>query len=195
MEANQLIKALGDAAAAVKPPQEYCFLWIDWWATCMTKAEWSGWMQAIGAVVALFLVWLQTTRQIAADRLARKEEHASRVRGTMVRAEHVVKELRHLCEKSQLVASSIALGILKPEAVQETRDLFDGLGMQLMLLPFWDIPEPSLAIELHKVQHAAKLFVITLDREQASSAHMLTNLIAACEEAQGSLARQLQALP
>lgn len=53
MEANQLIKALGDAAGAAKPPQEYCFLWIDWWATCMTKTEWSGWMQAIGALLAI----------------------------------------------------------------------------------------------------------------------------------------------
>ena len=36
------------------PVQEYCFLWIDWWPMCMTKAEWSGWMQAIGSVLAIF---------------------------------------------------------------------------------------------------------------------------------------------
>lgn len=64
MDANQLIKALGDAATAAKPPQEYCFLWIDWWATCMTKAEWSGWMQAIGSAIALLIAvaipYLQT---------------------------------------------------------------------------------------------------------------------------------------
>lgn len=55
MNANQLTNALVDAAAAAKPAQEYCLLGIDWWATCMTKAEWSGWMQAIGAIVALFI--------------------------------------------------------------------------------------------------------------------------------------------
>ncbi|CAN7316504.1 hypothetical protein [Acidovorax delafieldii] len=53
MDANQLIKALADAANAAKPPQEYCLFWIDWWPLCMTKAEWSGWMQVIGAVSAL----------------------------------------------------------------------------------------------------------------------------------------------
>lgn len=61
MDANQLIKALGDAAAAAKPPQEYCLLWFwtDWWPMCMTKAEWSGWMQAFGSVAALGIaVWL-----------------------------------------------------------------------------------------------------------------------------------------
>jgi hypothetical protein len=36
-------------------PAEYCFLWIDWWPLCMTKAEWSGWMQALGAVAAILL--------------------------------------------------------------------------------------------------------------------------------------------
>ncbi|WP_457332982.1 hypothetical protein [Rhizobacter sp. P5_C2] len=39
------------------PPQpsapEYCLLWIQHWSTCMTKAEWSGWFQTIGAVVAI----------------------------------------------------------------------------------------------------------------------------------------------
>ena len=41
-------------------PPDYCFLWADrwpwpdlfWWL-CMTKGEWSGWMQAIGALVAI----------------------------------------------------------------------------------------------------------------------------------------------
>lgn len=36
-----------------KPPDEYCLLWIDHWAACMSKGEWSGWVQAVGAVVAL----------------------------------------------------------------------------------------------------------------------------------------------
>lgn len=47
--------------------QEYCFLWIDWWATCMTKSEWSGWVQALGSIVAILasagIVYWQVTRQ------------------------------------------------------------------------------------------------------------------------------------
>ena len=35
------------------PPPEYCLFWIDWWPLCMTKSEWSGWMQAAGAVFAI----------------------------------------------------------------------------------------------------------------------------------------------
>lgn len=34
-------------------PTEYCFLAVDHWSTCMSKAEWSGWMQAIFSVAAI----------------------------------------------------------------------------------------------------------------------------------------------
>lgn len=64
MDANQLIKALGDSAAAAKSPQEYCFLGIDWWGTCMSKAEWSGWMQAVFSVVAIVAAVLLTRWQL-----------------------------------------------------------------------------------------------------------------------------------
>lgn len=67
MNEDQLVAAIARAVEAAKPAQEYCFLWINWWATCMTKAEWSGWMQAIGAIIGLitaitlpfFLRWLE----------------------------------------------------------------------------------------------------------------------------------------
>jgi hypothetical protein len=32
---------------------QFCLLAIDHWSTCLTKAEWSGWMQAIGSTLAL----------------------------------------------------------------------------------------------------------------------------------------------
>ncbi|MEJ5125812.1 hypothetical protein WH367_07110 [Comamonas sp. MYb21] len=55
MDANQLIRAVEEAASNTKPPHEYCFLWIDHWATCMTKGEWSGWMQFVGSILALII--------------------------------------------------------------------------------------------------------------------------------------------
>ena len=36
---------------------EFCLFAIDWWATCMTKAEWSGWVQAAGSIVAIFAAY------------------------------------------------------------------------------------------------------------------------------------------
>lgn len=84
MDSNQLTNALVDAAAAAKPAQEYCLAWIqqEWWS-CMTKAEWSGWMQAVFSVVAivaalvtaLLIHWLAGRREagralLIADQIA-----------------------------------------------------------------------------------------------------------------------------
>lgn len=49
----------GEPAAA-----EYCFLWINHWSFCMTKSEWSGWVQAIGSIAAIVFavilpLWLE----------------------------------------------------------------------------------------------------------------------------------------
>ena len=57
------------------PPAEYCLFWADqwmrdpWWL-CMQKSEWSGWAQAIGAIVALAIaLWLpvRAKRELRAD--------------------------------------------------------------------------------------------------------------------------------
>ena len=63
MNADQVIEGIGKAVAAAKPGQEYCFLWIDHWSTCMTKSEWSGWMQAIFSVLAIVAALFIATRQ------------------------------------------------------------------------------------------------------------------------------------
>lgn len=80
MDANQLIKALGDAAGAAKPPQEYCFLWIDWSATCMTKSEWSGWMQAVFSVVAILFSGYMVRYELNHQQLMVKKSAVSRIR-------------------------------------------------------------------------------------------------------------------
>ena len=61
MDANQLAEALARAVEAARPAVEYCLLSSQdrWWTVCMTKAEWSGWMQVIGSVAALVIaLWL-----------------------------------------------------------------------------------------------------------------------------------------
>ncbi len=56
---------------------EICLLWgelqVQRWWSCMTKAEWSGWMQAFGSVAAiLFAVYISSR-----DRSHAKELHAA----------------------------------------------------------------------------------------------------------------------
>ncbi len=40
---------------AIKLPVQWCLLYIDWEPICMPRSEWSGWAQAIGAVVLLLV--------------------------------------------------------------------------------------------------------------------------------------------
>lgn len=67
MNTDQIIEGLSKAAAAAQPAQEYCLLgfWgVTWWPVCMTKAEWSGWMQAFGAVLALGIaIWVSGSHE------------------------------------------------------------------------------------------------------------------------------------
>ncbi|MEQ6471545.1 hypothetical protein [Comamonas sp. wu1-DMT] len=53
MNAEELIEGVGKAAVGGDPSQVYCLFAIEHWSTCMTKAEWAGWMQAIFSVLAI----------------------------------------------------------------------------------------------------------------------------------------------
>ncbi|MBO9680786.1 MAG: hypothetical protein J7556_21350 [Acidovorax sp.] len=84
MDMNQLSAALASALVRVvesaKPAQEYCLLWIDWWPICMTKAEWSGWMQAIGAILAILASFALVRHQLKEQQLLVKRAAVSRIR-------------------------------------------------------------------------------------------------------------------
>ncbi|MGE8452311.1 MAG: hypothetical protein ACN6OP_17160 [Pseudomonadales bacterium] len=45
--------ALDAAKTYIAASENYCLLFIDWWPMCMTKSEWSGWMQACVAALAI----------------------------------------------------------------------------------------------------------------------------------------------
>lgn len=72
-----------DAQLAPAPAVEYCLLWINWWPLCMTKAEWSGWVQAIGSVAAIFasavLVLVQHRHSALAAQIAEFKAAASKL--------------------------------------------------------------------------------------------------------------------
>lgn len=69
MTKDPVIKEIGKAITETPAMQEYCLFWWDWWPMCMTRGEWSGWMQAIGAVAALAIaIWLSGSPERAEKR-------------------------------------------------------------------------------------------------------------------------------
>lgn len=94
------------------PTPEYCLLFIDWWPMCMTKAEWSGWAQAIGAMIALGIaIWLPAK----ARRNARRDSKIA-VLSFMAGAVFALDRARDACA-AQSWADFFAIRLLLLDAV------------------------------------------------------------------------------
>lgn len=54
---------------------EFCFLWINWWVTCMTKSEWASWAQFLGVVGSLLMTLYLPLRSEALRREQEKMQY------------------------------------------------------------------------------------------------------------------------
>lgn len=74
---------------------EICLLWGDWqiqqWWSCMTKAEWAGWMQFIGAITAVAVAFSIARYQFVIER-RRDKRLAESLIVPFAGALHAVKE-------------------------------------------------------------------------------------------------------
>lgn len=108
MTAQELYDGVARAVEAAKPAQEYCFLWIDHWSTCMTKAEWSGWMQAVFSVAAILAAALLTRWQIT-----HQQETAQRL--AALRRLELAEVALHVCSRSHRLSKSTSYDLLNGE--------------------------------------------------------------------------------
>lgn len=121
---NNLLAGLARAVEMAKPAQEYCFLGINWWPTCMTKAEWSGWMQAIGSVVALAIaIWL-----------AGSPERSER-RHTVVKARAFARGLTECVHGMRISIQLDQIGVLIMSMAALHEIIAIGQSIRLELLP------------------------------------------------------------
>lgn len=58
---------------------QYCVFKIDHWSTCMSKGEWSSWVQAIGTIVALAIAIWAASAQIRHARWLLLDAEAGRI--------------------------------------------------------------------------------------------------------------------
>ena len=90
------------AVEAAQSAQEYCLLWFwtDWWPMCMTKAEWSGWMQAVFSALAIYAASRLTRWQIEQNRLSTQREADSRRLEMAEVALHVCSRAHRLMKRT-----------------------------------------------------------------------------------------------
>lgn len=117
---------------------EYCVLGIDWWPLCMTKAEWSGWMQAIFSVLAIGFAGAFALLPI---RAARQDQILARRRS-----------MRALVEVVETLARLLSMEIAARSAWLDTHMNAEAREAFLAGDPFADIFSAANAIPLHE-QH------------------------------------------
>ena len=182
MKTEQLIEGIGKAVAANQPAQEYCLFWWDWWPMCMTKGEWSGWMQAIGAVAAIVIVWWQTNSQKNALKLAQEEAITIKLREQLVATLFLLEGMMGFCIQGQLLVRSNPDGVMTPTAENTLRESIGRYSQQLVDRRFLDINYIELSMEVQKVLDAANLFLLGLEGAPSKALDLLQNLITECEK-------------
>ena len=83
--ANLSEAALAAAKTYIAASENYCLFFIDWWPLCMTKSEWSGWMQAVGSVMAILAGFFvaERTLKIQSKLQLQREMEAKRIKDRM----------------------------------------------------------------------------------------------------------------
>lgn len=106
MHTNQFIESIVRAVKGAESSPEFCLRFFEqrWWS-CMTKAEWSGWMQAVFSVVAIFAAAVFTWWQLRAPR---KAAELAEKRRDLVLASVALR----LCERANRLARSTARDFL-----------------------------------------------------------------------------------
>ncbi|WP_448677311.1 hypothetical protein [Delftia acidovorans] len=110
MDASEIYNGIATAVEAAKPAQEYCLKYLDQtWGTCMTKAEWSGWAQAVFSVAAIFSGFIALFVASALQRKVEKEKerrkalyylrlHYPQMNATAYACTDMLDSLRHMDE-------------------------------------------------------------------------------------------------
>ncbi|ADU36927.1 hypothetical protein [Variovorax paradoxus] len=146
------------------PATEYCFLWIDWWPLCMTKAEWSGWMQAIFSVAAI----------IAAGAFAMISIRATREDQISARREGMLSLITVVVTLTRLLSMEISARAARLDSSMDdaARDAF------LAGDPFVDVLAAAYVIPLHEQPEEAQVRLVFALRRLVSTARETHSAIA-----------------
>lgn len=120
---------------------EYCLLWVDWWPLCMSKTEWSGWMQALGSIAAILIAWRSVRSQIQHAQEGRRKDREDRekavlrlVAGLAGDATRALRHIAQLCNERWLNGGRLRLGSERLDEVREA----------IRSVPVVDLPEDAL---------------------------------------------------
>jgi hypothetical protein len=140
---------------------EFCLVGIDHWSTCMTKAEWSGWTQAVGAIAAILVgamaVRWQVRRQAREARIAAINDELALVKSTI----SVIREVKRKIDPA--VASLSGPFVFYFSKISYRTDNFDHLPTVLGETNLTSLNRPELSLALLQVRQAVSWVKTVLD--------------------------------
>ncbi len=150
-------------------PAEFCLFGLQHWSSCMTKAEWSGWAQAVGATVAVLIaiavpLWMRWSDRRETNAVALHFAERFRAMSESLTSERYAGRLdtvrsTHLKLKVLIrQADTIRLDLVRPDrldALLELQTLADiTLANVEVQLKVWDNDRTQL-VRYMKANHSA----------------------------------------
>jgi hypothetical protein len=142
---------------------EYCLFYVNLWPMCMTKSEWSGWVQAVGSIAALLFAFYLMRYQL---------EHA-RIQEARKRHEDLVNRVAGIA--TLLRQLSRFLGLARTSADELSRGHPDYADLDLPFSraaferDFLPAMEAMGAIPIHEFGHAAFFVQAALQQARVAS--------------------------
>lgn len=135
-------------------PPEYCLLGIDWWPLCMTKAEWSGWMQAIGTVAAILaavgVAYVQHRQNLAQQKVAAAAERGRSLAAPLAVAERTVWQIENYLRELKVMNGHNELWGAPPGLKEELQRLVVSFeSLRIESLPSYDLVHAAQEIRDH----------------------------------------------
>lgn len=164
----------------VNQPDQYCLLWINWWATCLSKDEWASWVQAIGTLAAVFaavgLAWWEVRQR----RLDSARTSAAYLSARVHKVDNVVTALEAYLE------NYTGPGYAELEEITRCHQRFQSSVHQVNNIDLVEMPTRSSVRHLRDFQATASIVYERLPRVVGTPID--TPLV---EEIQGRLATLL----
>lgn len=177
------------------PVPEFCLSGSDLWWLCMSKAEWSGWVQAVGSIAAILVgvgvVWWQLRAQ-------RKAATADQVRRYRIIAGHLFAARVSLTFMLDAPSGRSVLWDLK-----RLQQHVGGLAMPVIDMPDFPTSDNLLSIRLDTDELAERLNEVhatpqtgtTLLDSAVESMKSLRDQLKIAEHAVASILRQMGSRP
>lgn len=126
------------ALAQVQSDPELCLFWIDSWATCMKKAEWASWVQAVFSAAAVAAgaigIWWQVRAQRRQAFEAPLQQELSAVEESFDLITHsltLAYELRNSCSTPEDYSKRLLQE--EDQAIQHLETLFKGFDVSKLI--------------------------------------------------------------